>query len=177
MYKVKGLKLSVCCRTDGVKPSKMPEDICLNQDHVGYAFAVLKGKFHDQPAEVCFEDSDCPAGRVYIVKITWEKPRPAGAGGGALPDRECRGSSWKQATRLSSAIAAAALHIDQRFPPEIQSEDLHELVCTVSLIRRHEDIVPVGQHATSTMCLSLVEPNPEQSVVQNLDKSYFMPCP
>jgi hypothetical protein len=157
----------------GSTPSKMPEDIYLNQDHVSYAFAVLKGKFHDKPAEVCFEDSDCPAGRVYIVKITWEKPRPGGAGVGAIPDRVCRGSTWQQATRLSSAIAAAALHIDQRFPPEIQSEELHELICTVALIRRHKDIVPVGQLATSTMCLSLVEPNPEQPVPHNLDQVVF----
>jgi hypothetical protein len=148
----------------GQTPSKLPEEILINEDHVSYAFALLKKRFHGGAAVVpSFEDSDCPDGRSYIVNVTWDKPSPAGAGEGEPPAMQRRGSTWKKATKLSNAISEAALHSGEQFPA-LQPEELQSLTCTVSLLRTHKNI---HFHRVSTLsppnvCLKLLEPQPHQ---------------
>jgi hypothetical protein len=69
-----------------------PERIDITDRHVYYAFELLNHRFGGRAPEVplrhpsetskTFQDFRCPAGRLYIVNVSWDKARPGGVQAG-----------------------------------------------------------------------------------------------
>jgi hypothetical protein len=174
-----------------------PEEILIDERHASYALELLNHHFggsapaiplkYLSEASKTFQDFHCPAGRVYVVNVSWDKARPDGVEASNDPlneasyyaslntnipeyyrhrtsDRECRRSSWAKSTWLADAIKKAALKSDPRFH-EIQVAELPQLTCRVSLLRRFTRPLT---HGNLTKCLELSVPNALRSRLDDM---------